>query len=75
MELDLQSLFGLHVHSCRYSLAETPQTHHTTVPPFTRALLVSQDRRQLFVTPLAWDKDPVKINHREISGKVMEMGG
>jgi hypothetical protein len=26
MELDLKSLFGLHVHSCTwYSLAETPQ--------------------------------------------------
>ncbi len=41
------------VHSCTYSLAETPQ-----LPPSrhiwtrnTRALLVSNDRRHLFVTP------------------------
>jgi hypothetical protein len=54
MKLDLQSLFGLHVHRCTlYSLTETPQ-----LPPiplhmgsYTRALLVSQDRRHLFVTP------------------------
>ena len=54
MEVDLQSLFGLHVTWCAqlYSLAETPQ-----LPPsphldsYTRALLVSQDRRHLFVTP------------------------
>jgi hypothetical protein len=49
MELDLRSLFGLHVYTVQlYSLAETPS------PPFgsnLRALLVSQDRRHLFVTP------------------------
>ena len=53
--VDLQSLFGLHA-TCRaqlYSLVETPQ-----LPPsprswtrITRALLVSKDRRHLFVTP------------------------
>jgi hypothetical protein len=48
MELDLQSLFGLHVHRC----IDPP------IPPLppqlgsiTRALLVSQDRRHLIVTP------------------------
>ncbi len=55
MEIDLQSLFGLHVTWCAqlYSLAGTPQ-----LPPapriwtrITRALLVSKDRRHLFVTP------------------------
>ncbi len=52
MELDLQSLFGFLVTWCTllYSLAETPQ-----LPPHlgshTRALLVSQGRRHLFVTP------------------------
>jgi hypothetical protein len=53
MELDLQSLCGLLVQL--YSLSETLQ-----LPPFpphlgsyTRALLVSQDRRHLFVTPWA----------------------
>jgi hypothetical protein len=51
MEVDLQSLFGLHAQL--YSLAETPQ-----LPPspriwtrITKALLVSKDRRHLFVTP------------------------
>ncbi len=54
MELDLQSLFGLLVTWCTqlYSLAETPQP---PPPPHldssTRALLVSQDRRHLFMTP------------------------
>ncbi len=56
MEVDLQILFGLHVTWCAQlcSLAETPQ-----LPPspriwtrITRALLVSKDRRHLFVTPL-----------------------
>jgi hypothetical protein len=51
MELDLQSLFGL-LCTAVYSLAETPQVS----PPrhlgsYTRARLVSQDRRHLFVTP------------------------
>ncbi len=55
MKVDLQSLFGLHVTWCAqlFSLAETPQ-----LPPspriwtrITRALLVSKDRRHLFVTP------------------------
>jgi hypothetical protein len=50
MELDLKSLFGL---LQLYSLAETPQP--TPCPPhlgsYTRVLLVSQNRRHLFVTP------------------------
>ncbi len=39
MELDLQSLFGLHVHSCIYSLAETPATspHSPRLGLYTRA--------------------------------------
>ncbi len=49
MEVDLQSLFGLHV----YSLAETPQFLPSSRiwTRITRALLVSKDRRHLFVTP------------------------
>jgi hypothetical protein len=44
MELDLQSLFGLHdVHSC---------THWHPPSPRIWALLVSQDRRHLFDDPL-----------------------
>jgi hypothetical protein len=53
LEFDLQSLFGLHVHSCTwYSLTDTcnptPTPH---LGSYTRALLVSQDRRHLFITP------------------------
>ncbi len=51
MELDLQSLFGFHVHS----LVESPQLPPPPLPPhlgsYTRALLVSRDRRHLLVTP------------------------
>jgi hypothetical protein len=51
MELNLQSLFWLHVHSCIHWLG--PRNHPP--PPhlgsYTRALFVSQDRRDLFVTP------------------------
>ncbi len=54
MELNLQSLFGLHVTWCEqlYPLAETPHPQH--LDSYTRALLVSQDRRHLFLTP--WSK-------------------
>jgi hypothetical protein len=61
-EVDLQSLFGLQV--TWYSLAETPPP---PPPPhslfigswdsYTRVLLVSKDRRHLFVTSVA-DPDP-----------------
>jgi hypothetical protein len=50
MELDLQILFGFHVHSCNHWLRPL-----TPIPPqlgsYTRALLVSQDRLHLFITP------------------------
>ncbi len=58
MEVDLQSLLGLHVTWCAqlYSLAETPQPPPPPIPPhwdsYTRALLVRKDRRHLCVTPL-----------------------
>jgi hypothetical protein len=57
MELlvDLKSLFGLHVHSCTHGLRTRNPPPPPTIPPhlgsYTRALLVSQDSRQLFVTP------------------------
>jgi hypothetical protein len=51
--VDLQSLFEVCVYVQLYSLAETPQPQ--PLPPhlvsYTRALLVSQDRRHLFMTP------------------------
>ncbi len=49
MELDLQSLFGLRVHSCTHWLR--PSTPPPALGLYTRALLVSQDRRHIFVTP------------------------
>ncbi len=50
MEKDLRSLFGLHVHSCIHWLRpRNPSPTH--LGSYTRALLVSQDRRYLFVTP------------------------
>jgi hypothetical protein len=55
MELDLQSLFGAPVYSCTHWL----RPRNSALPPhlgsYTRALLVSQDRRHLFVTP--WIRD------------------
>jgi hypothetical protein len=55
MELDLQSLFGLHVYSCTHWLRPSipPPPIPTHLGSYTRALLVSQGRRRLFVTPLA----------------------
>jgi hypothetical protein len=47
MEFDLQSLFGLHLYSCTHWLR--PLFSH--LGSYTSALLVSQDRRHLFVTP------------------------
>ncbi len=63
MELDLQSLFGLYVTWCAllYSMAGTPEP--PALPPhlgsYMRALLVSQDRRHLFVTP--WVQSMVSV--------------
>jgi hypothetical protein len=54
MELDLQSLFGLYVHSCSHWLRPPqPPSHRIYEGSYTRTLLVSQeqDRRHLFVTP------------------------
>ncbi len=51
IEIDIQSLFGLHVYSCTHWL----RALHPPLPHLgsdTRALLVSHDRRHLFVTPL-----------------------
>jgi hypothetical protein len=51
MELDLESLFGLLVHCCTHWL----RPRNTPPPPafgsYMRALLISQDRQHLFVTP------------------------
>jgi hypothetical protein len=49
MELDLQSLFGLLCTAVLIGL--DPATAPSPPPSFGRYLLVSQDRRHLFVTP------------------------
>ncbi len=61
MEVDLQSLFGLHVTWCAqlYWLAETLQLPPPRIwPHITRALLVRKDRRHLYITP--WEQ-PILI--------------
>ncbi len=70
MELDLQSFFGLHVHTAQlYSLDETqqPAPLHPSLElgSFTRSLLVSQDKRHLFVTPWVYRLAVVKAVNRE----------
>jgi hypothetical protein len=57
MELDLQSFFGLNAHSCTHwprPHKPLPQYPFPHLVSYTRALLVSQDRRHLFVTPDAY---------------------
>ncbi len=66
MEVDLQSLFGLHVMWCAqlYSLAETPQFPLPLIwARITRALLVSKDRRHLFVTLCNLHNKSRKVDH------------
>jgi hypothetical protein len=50
MELDLQSLYGLHVYTAGL-IGWDPATSPPHLGSYTSALLVSQDRRHLFVTP------------------------
>jgi hypothetical protein len=51
MELDLQSLFGLHVYSCTDWLRHLNFLPPPTLDSYTRALLVSQNSRHLFENP------------------------
>ncbi len=60
MELDVQSLFGLHVDSCTHWLTPTPPTLLPHLGSYTKALLVSQDRRHLFLTPWSQQYCPGK---------------
>ncbi len=49
MKLDLQSLFRLHEHSCtHWPRHRNPLPHPPHLGSYTRALLVSQNRRHLF---------------------------
>ncbi len=56
MELDLSSLFGLYS-SCTAEAPSAPPPHPPHLGSYTRTLLVSQDRRHLFVTP--WSQEYV----------------
>ncbi len=64
MEVDVQSLFGLHM--CTAVLLGRDPATPPPIPPHlgscTKALLVSQDRRNLFMTP--W-LSPLRIQPRE----------
>ncbi len=52
MELDLQSIFGLHMHNCTHWLRpRNPPPLPPHLDSSSRALLVNQDRRHLFATP------------------------
>ncbi len=51
MEIDLQSLFGLHMHSCTHWLRPRNSSPPVFGLLYEGAILVSQDRRHLCVTP------------------------
>ncbi len=62
MEVDLRSLFGLHVTWCAqlYSLAKNPATPH--LPPHLGSYYEGRkERRHLFVTPWLAGNEPEKI--------------
>jgi hypothetical protein len=48
IELHLQSLFGLHVHTCTHWLRSRSPLPPPHLGSYSRALLVSRDRRNLF---------------------------
>jgi hypothetical protein len=76
MELDLQSLFGL-LCTVVYSLAETPQLFPSPPPhlgSYTRALVVSQDRRHIFVTPWAARTDACARIFKQSMGAWIRIG-
>jgi hypothetical protein len=60
MELNLQSLFKLLCAAVLIGLdPATPPPPPTHLRSYTRALLVTQERRHLFVTP-PWDTKPLR---------------
>ncbi len=61
MKLDLQSLFRLRVHSCTLWLRPPPPPR---LGSYEKALLVSQDRRHLFVTPLGQYEESLALASR-----------
>ncbi len=73
MELDLQSLFGLL--RTAVLIGWEPAIPHPPPPPalgsYTRALLVSQDRRHLFVIVTPWVKIHLLIMHRNFKQSIV----
>jgi hypothetical protein len=68
MEFDIQSLFGLHVHSCTHWLRTRPPPH----PPalgliYEGAIGVSQDRRHLFVTPCVKQPERYPMQNKQFN--------
>jgi hypothetical protein len=51
IELDIQTFFGLHVHRCTIHWLRSRDSPPPLPHSYTRTLLVSQDRRHLFVAP------------------------
>jgi hypothetical protein len=66
--VDHQSLIGLHAHSCTQPMkARTPRRSVSFSPinrSYTKTLLVSQNRRHLFVTPLGKGFEKRDTKHR-----------
>jgi hypothetical protein len=80
MELDLQSLFGLHVHSCTILIDWDPANLH--LPPhlgsYTRALLVSRAVRAVGVNILEVARHRIGLLQYNLStfrGIVIHMAG
>jgi hypothetical protein len=69
MELDLQSLVGLnvHAHPCTHWLRPSNSPPPPHLGSYTRTLLVSQDRRHLFVTSWKEIRDVFK-EYLELKG-------
>jgi hypothetical protein len=70
MEVDLQSLFGLHVYGCNHLLRPRNPTPPPHLGSYTRPLLVSQDRRHLLVTPAL-----VLLSYSETVAILMRLNG
>ncbi len=60
--VDLQGLFGLHLHSCTHHWLR-PRNPPSHLGSYTSALLVSQDRRHLFGDPSSRILKVLYLNH------------
>ncbi len=66
MELDLQSLFGLHVYSCTH-WPETPQLSPAFGLMYEGTIGHSQDRRHLLLTPVNFIERGVGVEGLNVS--------